>query len=263
MAKPVRIMMASTSSVQNSGLLDRLIPAYEKATPYPVRVEVLAVGTGKAIRLAKRGKADLLLIHDPFREEKFVREGYGVNRREVMHNGFVLLGPARDPAGVREAKSIRGAFEKIARSRSPFVSRGDDSGTNMKEMDLWEDCGIQPGGKGWYLETGGGMAETLAAAGRARAYTLCDEGTYLNHNSGSDLEILHRGDPCLVNVYSLVVVNPARFPAVRYREAMDFIAFCTSPEGRHLIGAYVKHGSRLFEPEGMDALPPFRESPLS
>lgn len=257
MGKKTRIVMASTTSTQNSGLLDLLIPAYEKTTRYSVKVDVMAVGTGKAIRMAKRGEADLLLIHDPFREEKFVHEGYGVNRREVMHNTFVLLGSGKDPAGVRESGSVREAFENIARSRSPFVSRGDDSGTNMKEMDIWEDCGINPRGKGWYLETARKMDETLFAADRKRSYTLSDVGTYLNHRSDLALEMLFRGDLCLMNVYSVLAVNPDRFPAVCYREAMDLIAFFTSPEGQRLIGGYVKHGSRLFEPAAVHSTVPF------
>jgi len=251
MGTGTRIIMASTTSTQNSGLLDLLVPAYEKSTRYSVKVEVTDVGTGKALRMAKRGKADLLMIHDPFREEKFIREGYGVNRRELMHNAFVLLGPGKDPAGVRQVGRVTEAFEEIARTRSSFVSRGDDSGTNIKEMDLWEDCGISPRGKGWYFETGRKMEETLFAADRQCAYTLSDEGTYLNHRPTLNLEVLHRGDSRLLNLYSLIAVNPDRFPAVRYREAMDLIAFLTSPEGQGLIGGYVKEGVRLFEPEAV------------
>src|SRR5208283_2405611 len=156
-----KLVVASTTSTQNSGLLDILIPAYEKSTKYSVSVDVVAVGTGKAIRIAKKGEADLLFVHDPFREEKFVAEGHGVNRRAVMHNAFVVVGPAKDPARTKSARTAVEALELIAEAGAPFVSRGDDSGTNIKELDLWDDAGINPRGKGWYFETGSEMGDTL------------------------------------------------------------------------------------------------------
>lgn len=250
-----KLVIASTTSIQNSGLFDVLIPAYEKSTRYDVKVEVIAVGTGKAIRIAKKGEANLLFVHDPFREEKFVAEGYGVNRRAVMHNSFVIIGPGKDPAGVKEAKNAVEAFELIAETGSPFVSRGDDSGTNIREMDLWDDAGINPKGKGWYFEAGAKMGDTLLMADRKKAYTLSDMGTFLNYEQKIDLKILFQSDSMLKNQYSVIAINPDRFTNVKYREAIDFIAFVTSPEGQLLIANYKKHGVNLFYP---DAVPSVR-----
>ncbi len=249
--KTVKLVIASTTSTQNSGLFDILIPAYEKATQYGVTVEVIAVGTGKALRIAKKGEADLLFVHDPFREEKFVAEGYGVNRREVMHNDFVILGPKSDPARIRGRLSAIDAFELIGEKGAPFVSRGDDSGTNAKELDIWDDTGISPKGKGWYFETGGKMGDTLLIASQKKAYTLTDIGTYLNYEAKIDLRIVVQDDPALRNQYSVIAVNPERFPDARYREAMDFVAYITSPEGQGVIAKYIKHGARLFTPDAV------------
>jgi len=249
-----KLVIASTTSTQNSGLFDILVPAYEKSTKYSLKIEVISVGTGKAIRLAKKGEADLLFVHDPFREEKFVAEGYGVNRRIVMHNFFVVLGPEEDPAGIKEAKKAVDAFELIAESGAPFVSRGDDSGTNIRELDIWDDAGINPKGKGWYYETGSKMGDTLVAANEKKAYTLSDKGTFLNYEKRIALKILFQDDPMLKNQYSVIAVNPDRFPSAKYREAMDFIAFVTSPKGQSVIAAYAKHGSRLFYPDAVPSV---------
>jgi len=247
-----KLIIASTTSTQNSGLFDILIPAFEKAAAYSVKVDVIAVGTGQAMRLAKKGGADLLFVHDPFREEKFVAEGYGINRRQVMHNDFVILGPKSDPAGIKGHTSAIDAFELIAEKGAPFVSRGDDSGTNAKELDIWEDAGMNPKGKGWYFEAGAKMGDALLLAGGKNAYILSDRGTFLNYESRLRLRILVEGDPLLRNQYSVIAVSPTKFPSVRYREAMDFIAFVTSPEGQKIIASYVKHGVNLFYP---DAIP--------
>jgi len=251
--KSVKLIVASTTSTQNSGLFGILIPAYEKATRYEVSVDVIAVGTGKAIRIAKKGGADLLFVHDPFREEKFVAEGYGVNRRPVMHNVFVIAGPQRDPAKIKGVRTAVEAFELIAEAGSPFVSRGDDSGTNIKELDLWDDASINPKGKGWYFETCGKMGDTLLIADQKKAYTLTDIGTFLNYEKQVDLKILFQGDPVLKNSYSVIAVNPDRFPNVSYRESMDFIAYVTSPEGQSVIAKYIKHGMRLFNPDAVQS----------
>ncbi len=253
--KAFRLILASTTSTQNSGLFDILIPAYEKATRYDVSLEIIAVGTGKAIRMAKRGEADLLFVHDPFREEKFVAEGYGVNRRAVMHNIFVIAGPVKDPARIKSAKNAADAFERIAEARTPFVSRGDDSGTNIKELDLWDDAGVNPNGKGWYFETGSKMGDTLLIADQKKAYTLTDIGTFLNYEKRLNLKVLIQGDPSLKNCYSVIAVNPERFPNVHYREAMDFIAYVTSREGQGIIDKYAKHGIRLFNPDAVSSRP--------
>jgi tungstate transport system substrate-binding protein len=247
-----KLLIASTTSTHNSGLFDILIPAYEKSTKYNIEVDVIAVGTGKAIRIAKKGEADMLFVHDPFREEKFIAEGYGVNRRAVMHNDFVIVGPEKDPARIKKSRTAIEVFEEIAEKGAPFVSRGDDSGTNIRELDIWDDAGINPKGKGWYFEAGANMADTLMMAKQKGAYTLTDMGTFLKYGPRTDLKILFGGDPILRNNYSVIAVNPNKFPKVKYREAMDFIAFVTSPEGQHLISNYKKHGVNLFYP---DAIP--------
>ncbi len=245
------LVIASTTSIQNSGLFDILLPAYETSSLYDVTLEIIAVGTGQALRLAKKGDADLLIVHDPFREEKFVAEGYGVNRRPFMHNYFIILGPGTDPAGIHKAKNAAGAFSLIVQNGSPFISRGDESGTHSKELDIWEDSGINPRGKGWYFETGKKMGDTLVIADRKSAYVLSDEGTSMNYEKKVTLRVLFRDDPALKNLYSVIAVNPARFPAVKYREAMDFIAFVTSREGQNIIAGYRKHGTPLFCPDAM------------
>ena len=247
----IKLVIASTTSTQQSGLFDILIPEYEKASKYNIKVEIIAVGTGKAIRVAKKGEADMLFVHDPFREEKFVAEGYGMNRRAVMHNNFIIIGPQNDPAGIKRLKSAVEAFEEIAEKGSPFVSRGDDSGTNIKELDIWDDAGINPKGKGWYFETGAKMGDTLLTANQKKAYTLSDMGTFLNYESKINLKILFKGDPILRNNYSVIAVNPEKFPEAKYREAMDFIAFVTSHEGQRLIANYKKHGISLFYPDAV------------
>ncbi len=246
-----RLVIASTTSTQNSGLFDILITAYEKSSRYDVSVDVIAVGTGKALRIAKKGEADVLFVHDPFREEKFLAEGYGVNRRHVMHNDFVILGPKSDPAQIRGLKSAIDAFEVIAEKGAPFVSRSDDSGTNVKELDIWDDAGIAPKGRQWYIEAGAKMGDTLLLADRKKAYVLSDRGTFLNYESVIRLRIMVESDPLLKNRYSVIAVNPAQFPSIRYREAMDFIAFVTSPEGQKIIASYVKHGVNLFYPDAV------------
>jgi tungstate transport system substrate-binding protein len=249
-----RLIIASTTSTQNSGLFDILIPAYEKFSKIKAAVDVIAVGTGKAIRVAKKGEADLLFVHDPFREEKFVAEGYGVNRRAVMHNEFAILGPAKDPAKVKKASTVIEAYEEIAEKGSPFVSRGDDSGTNIREMDLWDDAGINPKGKTWYQEAGANMADTLIQADREAAYTLTDMGTFLKYEAKLGLKVLFKGDPLLRNNYSVIAVNPDKFPRMNYLAAMEFIAFVTSQEGQKLIAGYKKHGTNLFYPDAITSV---------
>lgn len=248
------LTIASTTSTQNSGLFDILIPAYEKSTKYDVKVEIIAVGTGKAIRIGKKGGADMLFVHDPFREEKFVAEGYGVNRRAVMHNDFVVIGPNSDPASIKKVKKAVDVFEEIAEKGSSFVSRGDDSGTNIKEMDIWDDAGINPKGKGWYFEAGANMSDTLMMAMQKEAYTLTDLGTFLKYETRLGLKILFRGDPILRNNYSVIALNPDKFANIAYREAMDFIGFVTSYEGQRLIGTYKKHNVNLFYPDAIPSL---------
>ena len=252
--KKTKLVIASTTSTQNSGLFDILIPAYEKSSRYGVKVNIIAVGTGKAIRTAKKGEADMLFVHDPFREEKFIAEGYGVNRRIVMHNDFVIIGPVKDPAKIKNVRTTVEAFEEIAEKGVAFVSRGDDSGTNIKELDIWDDAGINPKGKGWYFETGARMGDTLLIADQKGAYTLTDRGTFLNYESKIDLKILFTGDQRLKNYYSVIAVNPEKFPKANYREAMDFISFTTSRDGQRLIAKYRKHGVNLFYPDAVPSV---------
>jgi tungstate transport system substrate-binding protein len=249
-----KLVIASTTSTQNSGLFDILIPVYEKSTRYGVKVEIIAVGTGKAIRIAKKGEADMLFVHDPFREEKFIAEGYGVNRRTVMHNEFVIAGPSSDPARIKKTKTVIEVFEEIADKGAPFVSRSDDSGTNIKELDIWDDAGINPKGKGWYFEAGAKMGDTLMLADQKKAYTLTDMGTFLNYESKLQLKVLYKGDRLLRNPYSVIAVNPDRFPKVGYRKAMDFIAFVTSNDGQRIIAAYKRHGVNLFYPDAVPSV---------
>jgi len=250
-ARRNRLVIASTTSTENSGLFDVLVPAFEKRSRYGVSVEVIAVGTGQAMRLAKKGEADLLFVHDPFREEKFVAEGYGVNRRLVMHNDFVIVGPGSDPARIKGLASAVDAFELIAEAEAAFVSRGDDSGTNVRELDLWDDAGVSPKGRNWYVEAGAKMSATLLLASKEQAYTLSDRGTFLNHQRQLSLKILVEGDALLRNRYSVIAVSPAKFPKVNYSGAMEFIAFVTSPAGQAVIARYRKQGVSLFIPDAV------------
>jgi tungstate transport system substrate-binding protein len=232
---PVSIRLATTTSTENSGLLEVLLPAFRAKTG--IEVEVLAMGTGKALRTGRDGNCDVVLVHSRREEETFVAEGWGVSRRQFMYNDFLIVGPASDPAGVKGAASGVEAIKKIAASRSPFVSRGDKSGTHMKEMDLWESAGLKPSGH-WYRGVGKGMGETLVMADELNAYTLTDRGTFLNFRGKIALAPLAEGDPSLTNPYSIIAVNPARHSHVKHAEAMKLIEFLTSEEGQKLIGRF-------------------------
>ncbi len=245
----IRIRMASTTSTQNSGLLDVLLPAFEEATGGKIKIDVIAVGTGQALKIAERGDADLVLVHAPDLEEEFVKNGFGVNRHQVMHNDFVVLGPPPDPAGIKDAPEAEVAFQRIANRKTLFISRGDNSGTHLKELSLWEKGGVNPVGEEWYKEAGSGMAAALRVADEKRAYILSDRGTYLNYRSRIDLSVLLQGDPLLHNPYGIIAVNPERFPHVHYKEAMRFIEWIVSPEGQGLIGSFTKEGESLFYPD--------------
>lgn len=242
------LTLASTTSTLDSGLFDALIPPFEKK--FACRVKVIAVGTGQALRLARDGNADVLLVHDRQAEEKFVADGFGMERLDVMHNDFVLAGPGKDPAAVRKQK-VAAAFRRIAAQGAPFVSRGDDSGTHKKELRIWEAAAIRPQGK-WYLVSGSGMEVTLRIANEKVAYCLVDRATWLAHQKEVDaLELLVEGDPQLFNPYSVIVVNPARFPWLNSRLAGQFAEFIRSAEGQAIIGAFGrdKFGSALFFPD--------------
>ena len=244
-----RIRVATTTSTDNSGLLEVIIPPFEKM--FNVKVDVIAVGTGKAIKLGENGDVDVILVHAPKAEERFVSEGYGVNRRKVMHNDFILLGPASDPAGIKGITSAAQALKQISKTNSAFISRGDDSGTHKKEQEIWDKANILPKGT-WYLEAGQGMGTVLQMAHEKMAYTLSDRGTYLAYRSKIDSVIVSEGDPFLFNPYGVIAVNPAKHPNTNYIRAMAFIGWLTSLECQKMIAIFKKGGEVLFHP---DAIP--------
>jgi tungstate transport system substrate-binding protein len=245
-----RIRCASTTSTQNSGLFDYLLPIFEKKTG--IKVDVVAVGTGAAIEIGKRGDADVVFVHAKDQELKAVKEGWFVDRHDVMYNDFVIVGPATGPLHIKGTKSAVEAFKKIAEKDGPFVSRGDNSGTNTKELKIWKEAGIDPKGQKWYLEVGQGMAKTLRIANEKRAYTLTDRGTWLaiKDKDKLDMIIVSEGDPILYNQYGVMAVNPEKHKQVHYKEAKVFIDWLISPEGQKAIGDFKdKKGNQLFIPD--------------
>jgi tungstate transport system substrate-binding protein len=243
-----KITLASTTSTLDSGFFEVFIPAFEKK--FGCQVRVIAVGTGQAIRLGRDGNADVLLVHDRESEDKFVADGFGVERLDVMHNDFFVVGPKADPAGIRGLKAVA-AFRKIAAGASAFVSRGDDSGTHKKELRLWQAAGVKPGA-GRYVESGTGMEATLRIANEKGYYTLVDRATWLSHKKEIDgLGILVEGDPELYNPYSVIVVSPAKFPWLNFKLATRFAEFIRSAEGQAIIRDFgkAKFGAPLFFPD--------------
>ena len=244
-----RIRMASTTSTQNSGLFEYLLPLFEKKTG--IKIDVVAVGTGAAIEIGKRGDADILFVHAKEQELKAVEDGFFVNRHDVMYNDFVVIGPTNDPAKIKGMKSTTDAFSKIAGSGSSFVSRGDKSGTNTKELSLWKKTGIEPAGQKWYLEVGQGMEKTQRIADEKRAYTLTDRGTWLatKDKDKLDMTVVLEGDPTLFNQYGIMAVNPEKFKTVKFKEAMAFVNWIISKEGQEAVAAFKdKNGNPLFIP---------------
>ncbi len=244
-----RIRCASTTSTQNSGLFDYILPIFEKKTG--IKVDVIAVGTGAALEIGKRGDADFVFVHAKELELKAVEEGYFVNRHDVMYNDFVIIGPDNDPAKIKGLKSAADAFRKISESGQSFVSRGDNSGTHTKELSIWKKAGIDPEGQKWYLEVGQGMEKTQRIANEKRAYTLTDRGTWLATKEKDKLEmiIVFEGDPILFNQYGVMAVNPARHEHVKYKESMEFISWLISKEGQQAIASFKdKNGNQLFIP---------------
>ena len=241
-----KLVLATTTSTYDSGLLDHLLPGFE--AKYNAKVEVIAVGTGQAIKTAEQGDADVILVHARAKEDKFVADGYGVNRQDVMYNDFVILGPEDDPASVQGMTDAAAAFAKIAEAQTPFASRGDESGTHSKEKAIWAEAGIEPGGD-WYLSLGQGMGATLTFANEKGAYTLTDRGTYLSRKEGLGLPILVEGDPVLFNPYGVIAVNPEKHSHVKYDLAMKFIEWLTSVDTQEEIGGF-RHssGELLFHP---------------
>ena len=244
------LRLATTTSTDNSGLLKYLLPAFEKSSGY--QVHVIAVGTGKALRMGQDGDADVLLVHAPPAEEKFMDSDYGVNRRYVMYNDFIIVGPKSDPAGVHGMKDARAALGKIAGTQSIFVSRGDDSGTNKKEKELWKEAGIDPHG-GWYRAAGQGMGKVLQMTDELQGYTLVDRGTWLAMQNKVGLQIAVQGDKELFNPYHIMAVNPARYPDVNYAGAMALISWITSVDGQHRIAQFRVGGQELFIPTAIPA----------
>jgi tungstate transport system substrate-binding protein len=238
------IVMASTTSTEQSGLFSQLLPAFKKATG--IDIKVVAVGTGQAIDIARRGDADVLFVHDQAAEEKFVAEGGAAKRYPVMYNDFVLVGPASDPAGVK-GNDVVAALKKIAAANAPFISRGDKSGTNAAELRYWKQAGIDSKGSG-YKSCGCGMGPDLNIASSSNAYTLADRGTWLSFKNRGDLKILVEGDKRLFNQYGVMVVNPQKFPHVKAKEAQEFVDWVISPAGQETIASYKINGQQLFFP---------------
>jgi len=244
-----RIRMASTTSTQNSGLFEYLLPLFEKKAG--IRIDVVAVGTGAAIEIGKRGDADVVFVHAKEQELKAVEEGFFVNRHDVMYNDFVIIGPPADPARAKGMKSAVDAMKAIAASGASFVSRGDKSGTHTKELSLWKKVGIEPTGRKWYLEVGQGMEKTQRVADEKKAYTLTDRGTWLatKDKDKLDLVVVLEGDPVLFNQYGVMAVNPGKNKHVKYKEAMQFVDWIVSKEGQSAVAAFKdKNGNPLFIP---------------
>jgi tungstate transport system substrate-binding protein len=243
------IILSTTTSTQDSGLLDVLVPAFTQKTG--ITVKTVAVGTGQALKMGEEGNADVLLVHAPASEKTFMDGGFGIERKLVMHNDFIIVGPTADPAAIKGTATAVDAFKKISAAGAPFISRGDDSGTNKMELSLWKTTTISPTQQAWYQETGQGMGATLKVASEKDAYTLTDRATYLANKSTLSLDILVEGDPTLLNVYHVIIVNPAKWPKVNVDGARAFSDFIISPEIQDLIGKFGvdKFGQPLFFPD--------------
>jgi tungstate transport system substrate-binding protein len=241
------ITLSSTTSTQDSGLFGYILPIFKAATG--IEVHVVAVGTGQALAIGQRGDADALLVHDRPGEDKFVAEGYGIDRRDVMYNDFVIVGPSADPAGIRGLKDAKAALMKIAAAKAPFASRGDDSGTNRMELRLWKSGSIEPDPhSGWYRDLGQGMGPTLNIAAGMNAYTLTDRATWANFKNRQSLEILVEGDTVLLNPYGSILINPAKWPQVKIGDAKIWHEWLTTKPGLDAITSYKINGEELFFP---------------
>jgi tungstate transport system substrate-binding protein len=245
-AQEKSIVVSSTTSTEQSGLFGFMLPIFKMKTG--IDVKVVAVGTGQALDIGRRGDADVVFVHDKPAEEKFVSEGYATKRVEVMYNDFVLIGPKSDPAKIGGGKDIKAAFQKIASAQAPFVSRGDKSGTHAAELRYWKDAAITVGPSAWYKETGSGMGPALNTASAMNGYILADRGTWLSFKNRGDLTILVQGDPKLFNQYGVMLVNPAKFSHVKKAEGQAFIDWITSKNGQDVIASYQIGGEQLFFP---------------
>jgi len=243
------LILATTTSTADTGLLDVLVPMFEKKTGYFVKT--IAVGSGQAMAMGQKGEADVLLVHSPDAEKQFMADGYGLNRQWVMHNDYVVVGPPADPAGIKAIKATAEAFKKIAASEALFLSRGDKSGTDAKEKSLWKAAGIAPAGQKWYQETGLGMGQTLNVAAEKKGYTLADRGTYLSLRKTLGMDILNEGDKSLLNVYHVIEVNAAKWPKTNAEGARAFASFMVAKETQAVIGTFgvEKFGGALFFPD--------------
>jgi tungstate transport system substrate-binding protein len=239
------IVLASTTSTEQSGLFAHILPGFRETSGIEVRV--VAVGTGQAFEIARRGDADALLVHDTAGEEQFVADGYGIERANVMYNDYIIVGPREDPAGVRDAESAADAFARIADAQAPFASRGDDSGTHRAELRTWESAGVTPSG-GWYRELGSGMGPTLNTAAGMNAYAFADRGTWISFDNRQDLEIVFEGDPALFNQYGSVRINPERHPHLKHDLAAQFHEWLLSDAGQSVIAGDQLRGQQLFFP---------------
>jgi tungstate transport system substrate-binding protein len=250
-AEPQAITVASTTSTENSGLFAYLLPRFTAESG--IAVQVVAVGTGQAIRIAKNGDADVLLVHHEASELEFVADGFGLARHAVMHNDFVLVGPGDDPAGVRGMKDVAAALRRIGDGEHVFVSRGDDSGTHKKELELWRVTAFdpRPASGTWYREAGSGMGATLNTASAMGGYTLTDRASWVSFGNKGDLAILVEGDARLHNPYTAIVVNPERHPHVHATEAQAFVDWLTSATGQAAIAAFRVDGQQLFFPDAV------------
>ena len=240
------LRLATTTSTYETGLLESILPPFEKR--HHVTVHCISVGTGKAMKLGENGDVDLILVHARAAEDKFIDDGYGVNRRDVMYNDFVILGPKEDPAGIAGTTNAIAALKKIPETGQVFVSRGDDSGTHKKEMALWKQLTIKPEGS-WYLEAGQGMSATLRMADEKNAYVLVDRATYAFNSKSLRLKLLVQGDTALLNHYGVIAIDPKRHKHAKYQSAMALIAWLTSPECQEMIGEFAPTGLKLFTPD--------------
>ena len=249
LAQTKTIILATTTSTQDSGLLDVLIPLFEKNTGYFVKT--IAVGSGQAMAMGQKGEADVLLVHSPAAEKKFVAEGYGIHRRLIMHNDFIIIGPPGDPAKIKGIKAASEAFKKIASAQALFLSRSDKSGTHTKEMDIWKAAGVKPEGEKWYQQTGLGMGQTLSVTAEKKGYTLADRGTYLALKKNLGVDILVEGDAILLNIYHVIEINPAKWPKVNAAGGKAFADFMVSKETQDIVRTFGvdKYGSPLFFPD--------------
>lgn len=239
------LLLVSTTSTQDSGLLDVLLPVFEKETGYTV--QLISTGSGQALKIAEEGNADVILLHSPSAEEEFMAQGFGVDRRLVMHNDFVIVGPSEDPANIRGKSPIQ-ALKAIYHTHATFVSRGDESGTNIKELNLWKQTGFSPVDQPWYLETGQGQGATLSIADAKDGYALTDRGTFLAYRANVNVVILVEDNPTLLNVYHVITVNPEKWPQTNLEGARAFADFITSPEGQQIIRKFGmdQYGEPLF-----------------